>query len=75
VWGRYHSIIFLIFSGVPALPLINYPKFSDMVDKLNTIDMSSQVRNGIEWPDVDIDLENATQNLIKIYRNKENYKT
>lgn len=37
--------------------------------------MSLQVRNGIEWPDVDIDLENATQDLIKIFRNKENYKT
>jgi hypothetical protein len=46
-----------------------------MVDKLNTIDMPSQVGNGIEWPDLDIDLENANQNLIKIYRNKENYKT
>ena len=75
VGGRYHSVIFSILSGVPVLPVIYHHKFSDLVDKLNITDMSLQVGDGIQWPDVDIDIEKATQNIMKIYRNKEYYKT
>jgi polysaccharide pyruvyl transferase CsaB len=75
VGGRYHSIIFSILSGVPVLPVIYHPKFCNLVNKLNMTDMSLEVGDGIEWHDVDIDLEKATQNLIKIYRDKEKYKT
>ena len=37
--------------------------------------MPLQIGDGLEWPDVDIDIEKANQNVMKIYRNNGDYKT
>ncbi len=66
--GRYHSVIFSIIAGIPVIPVIYHPKLSDLVTELGLRDTSLEVGDGIEWPDVDLDLKKAMELLSLCHR-------
>lgn len=66
VGGRYHSAIFSIIEGIPVIPVVYHPKLHDLVITFDMNETSLEVGDGIEWPDVDLDVEKAISIFLKI---------
>jgi polysaccharide pyruvyl transferase CsaB len=66
VGGRYHSTVFSIIAGIPVIPVVYHPKLYDLVTRFDMKEMYLENGDGIEWPDVDIDVEKAMSIFLKI---------
>jgi polysaccharide pyruvyl transferase CsaB len=71
IGARYHSIIFSIIAGTPILPIIYHHKSYAVVKhtKLPSLEIGAD----IEWRDINIRMAKATQNLLDIFANKQEY--
>lgn len=69
--SRYHGVLLSFIAETPVLPIVYHHKTFDLV-KGQSIPYQ-QIGINIEWPDVDIDVEETKRDLIELLHNKQKY--